>query len=197
MNYGYARVSSKEQNLDRQFLALKEAGCETIYADKESGKDFERPEWQKLKEKLKPGDCLIVESLDRLGRDYSMLKNVWNGLCAENIKIKILDLPALDTDDELLSKVIADLMLTLLSYVAETERKFIKKRQREGIDAALLRGVKFGRPAITFSFEEIETYAAVKAGKMKARDAAERLDIPLSTVRGRIKKYTMIKKSAI
>ena len=155
--YGYARVSSKEQNEERQIKALLENGVEErfIFVDKQSGKDFNREQYQVLKNALRENDILVIKSIDRLGRNYDMILNEWQDI-TKNIKadIKVLDMAILDTskNKELLGSVISDIVLTLLSYVAEQERTFIRQRQREGIDIALKNGTKtgrnFGRPKI-------------------------------------------------
>lgn len=158
MNYCYARVSTKEQHLERQIVQFKPYEPYLLFTDKESGKDFERPNYKKMRKKLKEGDNLIVLSLDRLGRSYDLIKQEWQYLTNKGVKIKIIDMPIIDTtNDDLTSKLISDIVIQLLSYVAETERTFIKKRQKEGIEQAKARGVKFGRPKIKMprNFKEI------------------------------------------
>lgn len=149
--YGYIRVSSHDQNEDRQRIAMKEAAVLTknIYMDKQSGKDFNRPSYQKLLRKLREGDVLYILSIDRLGRNYEEIQNQWRILTKEKkIDIVVIDMPLLDTRREknLLGTFISDMVLQLLSFVAQNERENIRKRQAEGIAAAKLRGVKFGRP---------------------------------------------------
>lgn len=140
--YGYARVSSREQNLDRQLDALQAFGVkdEAIYADKASGKDFERPAWRRLMGELRPGDVLVVKSIDRLGRDYAEILDVWRDVTkARGVAIVVLDMPVLDTRKEcdgITGVLIADIVLQLLSYVAQIERENIRQRQAEGIAAA-------------------------------------------------------------
>lgn len=151
--YGYIRVSSRDQNEDRQRIALRERGVEDgfIYTDKVSGKDFDRPQYKKLVKKLKPGDLLMIQSIDRLGRNYEEVQNQWRVLTKEKeVDISVLDMPLLDTRQgkDLMGTFIADLVLQILSFVAQNEREFIRKRQAEGIAAAKARGVKFGRPLI-------------------------------------------------
>lgn len=152
--YGYGRISDKSQNESRQILAFKSLGLKDshIYIDKKSGKDFNREQYQKLKSKLKENDLVIIKSIDRLGRNYNMILDEWRDI-TKNIKadIRVLDMPMLDTskNKELLGSVISDIVLTLLSYVSEQERTFIKQRQREGIQAAKIKGVKFGRKVKT------------------------------------------------
>lgn len=163
MNYGYARVSTTNQNLDRQLDELSKKGIEEkyIYTDKESGKDFNRTNYRKLCRKLKPGDVLFIKSIDRLGRNYNMVLDEWRYLTKErSIDIVVIDMPLLDTRIEgknLVGKFIADVVLQVLSFVAENERETMKQRQAEGIRMAKLRGVKFGRPAISTpkNFDEI------------------------------------------
>lgn len=150
MNYGYARVSSKEQNEHRQAIALTEFGIveKYIYVDKQSGRDFERPQYRRLVRKLKDGDTLVVKSIDRLGRNYGEILEQWRIITKEKAAaIVVLDMPLLDTrkSRDLTGTLIADIVLQLLSYVAQTEREFIRQRQAEGIAAAKLRGVQFGR----------------------------------------------------
>ena len=150
--YGYARVSTKEQCEDRQILALTRFSVkkENLYLDKLSGKDFNRPQYKKLMRKLRPGDTLAIPSIDRLGRDYEEIQNQWRIITKEkHADIVVLDMPLLDTrksGKDLTGTFIADLVLQILSYVAQTEREKIRQRQKEGITAAQLRGVRFGRP---------------------------------------------------
>lgn len=149
--YGYIRVSSTDQNDDRQKIALSECNIpqNNIYTDKQSGKDFERPQYKKLIKKLKQGDLLYILSIDRLGRNYEEIQNQWRILTKDiGIDICVLDMPLLDTRNgkDLMGTFIADLVLQILSFVAQNERENIKKRQAEGIAAARLKGVKFGRP---------------------------------------------------
>lgn len=149
--YGYVRVSSIDQNEDRQMIVLSEAGVlkKNIYMDKMSGKDFDRPQYQKLLKKLKPGDLLYILSIDRLGRNYEEIQKQWRIITKEkNVDICVIDMPLLDTRQgkDLMGTFIADLVLQILSFVAQSERENIKKRQAEGIAAAKAKGVRFGRP---------------------------------------------------
>ena len=149
--YGYVRVSSFDQNEERQMVALREVNVteNNIYADKQSGKDFERPNYKRLVKKLKKGDLLYILSIDRLGRNYEEIQNQWRILTKEiGIDICVIDMPLLDTRNgkDLMGTFIADLVLQILSFVAQSERENIKKRQAQGIAAAKLKGVKFGRP---------------------------------------------------
>lgn len=161
--YAYVRVSSKDQNIDRQILALEELVSDkrNIFIDKQSGKNFERPKYKKLIKKLKPGDVLYVKSIDRLGRNYKDIQEEWRILTKEkNVDIVVLDMELLDTrkSKDLLGTLISDLVLQLLSFVAENERINIKQRQAEGIIAAKKRGVRFGRPSKELPDEEFELY---------------------------------------
>ncbi|WP_294153319.1 recombinase family protein [uncultured Selenomonas sp.] len=180
--YGYIRVSTKEQCIDRQMQAMREAGVaeKDVYIDRQSGKDFSRPAYQRLRRRLSAGDTLIVKSIDRLGRNYAAVVEEWRYLTQEKGgAIVVLDLPILDTrrSCDLTGRLIADIVLALLSYVAQTEREFCRQRQREGIAAAKARGVRFGRPPK----ERPEAYEALREawarGDVSAREAARRLGI--------------------
>ena len=149
--YGYVRVSSNDQNEDRQMLALKEKGVDpsNIYVDKQSGKDFNRPQYKRLLRKLKSGDLLYLLSIDRLGRNYVEIQNQWRILTKEmGVDICVIDMPILDTRQgkDLMGTFVADLVLQVLSFVAQSERENIRKRQEQGIAAAKARGVHMGRP---------------------------------------------------
>ena len=154
MKYGYVRVSTKEQNIDRQIDEMYKNGLadKQIFIDKQSGKDFERDEYQKLKKKLKSGDLLIIKSIDRIGRNYDMIIEEWRTLVNDmNVDIQVLDMPLLDTRTEgknLVGKFISDIVLQILSFVAENERENIKKRQAEGIRIAKEKGKHLGRPKL-------------------------------------------------
>jgi len=178
MIYGYIRVSTREQNEDRQLIALKEAGVpeKNIITDKQSGRDFDRPGYRRLCRKVKNGDTLFIKSIDRLGRDYSEILEQWRYLTKEKrIAIVVLDMPLLDTrkDKDLTGELIADIVLQLLSYVAQTERELIHQRQAEGIAAAKQRGVQFGRKPLPTpeGFEPV--YLRWKRGELSARQAAK------------------------
>lgn len=184
--YGYARVSSADQNEVRQLAALTEAGVANrqLYVDKVSGKDFDRPEYVRLIKKLREGDLLMIQSIDRLGRNYEEIQNQWRILTKEKkINICVLDMPLLDTrySRDLMGTFIADIVLQILSYVAETERLSIKKRQAEGIAAAKTRGVRFGRPVRPLP----ENFDAVceewRCRKLTINQAAEACNMPPST----------------
>ena len=180
--YGYIRVSSKDQNEDRQRLALGEFGISerSIIIDKQSGKDFDRPGYQRLLKRLKPGDTLVIKSIDRLGRNYDEILEQWRVITKEKrAAIVVLDMPLLDTRQgrDLTGTLIADIVLQLLSYVAQTEREFIRQRQREGIEAARARGVQFGQRPKARPSAFNETYEEWLAGKLSARSAAKQLDV--------------------
>ena len=161
--YGYVRVSTKDQNEDRQRIALAEFPVpeKNIFMDKLSGKDFNRPQYRRLMRKLRSGDCLVVKDIDRLGRNYEEILEQWRIITKEKgVDIVVLDMPLLDTRHtgrDLTGTFVADLVLQILSYVAQTERENIKQRQKEGIAAARLRGVQFGRPRkpLPENFEQI------------------------------------------
>ncbi len=180
--YAYIRVSSKEQNEERQRSAMREYGvpAENIILDKQSGKDFERQGYKKLLKKLRPGDTLIIKSIDRLGRNYHEILEQWRILTKEKrAAIVVLDMPLLDTQQnrDLTGVLIADIVLQLLSYVAETERKFIRQRQAEGIAAARARGCNLGRRPKERPQEFEAVKAAWKNGEISARCAARYLKI--------------------
>ena len=182
MEYGYARVSTKEQNEERQLIALRGFGVEdvNIFVDKQSGKDFERCGYKRMLRRLKKDDTLVIQSIDRLGRSYTEILEQWRIITKEKqCGIVVLDMPLLDTrkSRDLTGTLIADIVLQLLSYVAETERAFIRKRQAEGIAAAKQRGVRFGRRPM----ERPQGYEATKAlwrrGEISAREAGRRLGV--------------------
>ena len=183
---GYMRVSSRDQNEDRQRIALLEVGVpeENIYMDKLSGKNFDRPQYKKLLRKLNENTVLFVKSIDRLGRNYMDLNEQWRIITKEKgADIVVLDMPLLDTRREknLLGTFISDIVLALLSYVAENERINIKQRQAEGIAAAKAKGVKFGRPPKPLPDNFYEVHARWRAGKMTVSEAAQECGIPKST----------------
>jgi len=184
--YGYVRVSSKEQNEDRQIHALLDNGVEDrfIFVDKQSGKDFCRNQYQILKNALRENDLLVVKSIDRLGRNYNMIIDEWRDI-TKNIKadIRVLDMSILDTskNKELLGTVITDIVLGLLSYIAEQERTFINQRQREGIDIALSKGVKFGRPKIEKPHNFDDVVFRWKNKEIKTKEAMELLNLKPNT----------------
>ena len=186
MEYGYARVSTKEQNEERQLIALTAFGvaADAIFVDKQSGKNFERMQYRKLIRKLKDGDTLVVKSIDRLGRNYEEILEQWRIITKEKrAAIVVLDMPLLDTrqNRDLTGTLIADIVLQLLSYVAQTEREFIRQRQAEGIAAAKARGVRFGRQPM----QRPENFPFVRqqweGGEISARQAAEQIKITHKT----------------
>ena len=186
MTYGYARVSTTGQNLARQMDGLHAAGITDaqIFADKMSGKDFERPEWQSLIRKAKAGDLIVVTSLDRFGRNYDEMRETWHDLVKRRgVNIKVLDMPILDTTQSggLTREFIGDLVLSVLSYVAAQERENIRKRQAEGIAAAKARGVRFGRPAVLTASQEAEIEHELRHGA-SMRDVAERFGCSRTSV---------------
>lgn len=180
MTYGYIRVSTRDQNEDRQIIALKKAGVpeKNIILDKKSGKDFDRPGYRRLCKKVKPGDTLFIKSIDRLGRNYNEILEQWRYLTKDKkIAIVVLDMPLLDTRKgrDLTGELIADIVLQLLSYVAQTERDFIRQRQAEGIAAAKARGVHFGRKPMDKPKEYEDIYLRWKRKDISARHAAKLL----------------------
>ena len=192
--YGYVRVSTKEQNEDRQLIALHDVGVmqKNIYMDKQSGKDFNRPQYKKLLKKLKPGDLLYIKSIDRLGRNYEEIQNQWRIITKEkNADIYVIDMPLLDTrrGKDLLGTFISDLVLQLLSFVAENERTNIKQRQAEGIAAAKAMGIRFGRPPKPLPDNFHEAYQRWKQGEITGTAAAKECGMPLSTFRYRAEIY--------
>lgn len=197
--FGYLRVSTREQNMDRQKIALMAAGIpqERIYMDRQSGKDFERPQYKKLLKKLEQGSVLYVKSIDRLGRNYSDLTEQWRIITKEKgADIVVLDMPLLDTrrNKNLLGTFISDIVLALLSYVAENERDNIRIRQAEGIAAARMRGVHFGRPRRPLPDNFASAYQAWKTGQINATKAAAECGIPRSTFLYRAQDYEGEKK---
>ena len=180
--YGYVRVSTKDQNLDRQLLAMREFGVDVkrIYQDKQSGKDFDRPAYLRLLKRIKPGDTLVIKSIDRLGRNYDEILEQWRIITKEKqTAIVVLDMPLLDTRQgrDLTGTLIADIVLQLLSYVAQTEREFIRKRQAEGIAAAKARGEHLGRRPKEKPDDYPAIYSLWKEGDISARHAAMRLGV--------------------
>lgn len=184
--YGYVRVSTKEQNEDRQLIAMEEneVFSNNIYVDKQSGKDFDRPMYRKLVKRMRKDDILYIKSIDRLGRNYEEIIEQWRMLTKEKkIDIVVIDMPLLDTrrGKDLMGAFLSDIVLALLSYVADNERCNIRQRQHEGIVAARIRGVKFGRPvkSIPENFKEIVQMWCQK--EISAKQAADMSQIPLST----------------
>lgn len=184
--YGYARVSTKEQKEDRQLLALSEMRLpeRNIYVDKQSGKDFERPMYKRLLKRLKEDDVLYIKSIDRLGRNYEEILEQWRVLTREKkVDIVVLDMPLLDTrrGKDLMGTFLSDIVLQVLSFVAENERKNIRERQKEGIEAARLRGVKFGRPSKPLPENFGQMSRKWMAGEISGRMAADLCGMPLTS----------------
>ena len=184
--YGYVRVSTRDQNEDRQMIAMQDWGVPNnhIYVDKQSGKDFDRPAYKRLLHKLKSDDTLVIKSIDRLGRNYSEIIEQWRLITKEKqAAIVVLDMPLLDTrnDKDLMGTVISEMMLQLLSYVAQTEREFIHQRQAEGIAAAKARGIKFGRVPMIRPINFDSLRKSWLQGNISARTAARQLHISHST----------------
>ena len=191
--YGYVRVSSLDQNEDRQLLALARVNIprKNIYIDKQSGKDFNRPRYRQLVKKLRPGDLLYVLSIDRLGRNYEEIQNEWRILTKElGIDICVIDMPLLDTRQgkDLMGTFIADLVLQILSFVAQSERENIRKRQAEGIAAAKQRGVQFGRPPIPLPENFGAVHSAWRDKKMTLQQAAKACEMPVGTFYAKARK---------
>ena len=197
--YGYIRVSSTDQNEDRQMIALSEVGVpkKNIFMDKMSGKDFERPQYQKLLKKLKPGDLLYVLSIDRLGRNYEEIQKQWRIITKEkNVDVSVIDMPLLDTRQgkDLMGTFIADLVLQILSFVAQSERENIKKRQAEGIAAAKAKGVRFGRPEknVPDNFESLIKQWEQK--KLPTSEALKQCNMSEATFYRRLREYRLVHK---
>ena len=184
--YGYVRVSARDQNEARQMIAMKEAGVEVghIYIDRQSGKDFNRPQYQKMLKRLRKGDTLVVKSIDRLGRNYKEILEQWRVITKEKgVYVVVLDMPLLDTRQgkDLIGTLIADIVLQLLSYVAQTEREYIRQRQAEGIAAAKARGVRFGAKPKEQPGEYPELLNMWRRGEISAREASRRMHVAHST----------------
>ena len=185
--YGYIRVSSKDQNLDRQVSAMREEGIlpSRLYMDRQSGKDFNRPAYGRLVKRLRVGDLLVVKSIDRLGRNYDEVIEQWRFLTKERgVDIRVLDMPLLDTTHakDLLGTFIADLTLQVLSYCAHAERDNTRQRQREGIVSAKARGVRFGRPKKELPEDFDELYVAWRRGELTGDELAQRCDMAVGVL---------------
>ena len=192
--YGYIRVSTREQNEDRQLIALHELSIpeKNIYMDKQSGKDFDRPQYKKLARRMKKDDLLYIKSIDRLGRNYGEILEQWRVLTKEKgIDIVVLDMPLLDTrrGKDLMGTFLSDIVLQVLSFVAENERVNIRQRQAEGIAAAKARGVRFGRPPRPLPESFPAAYRRWKAKKITGTAAAKECGMALSTFRYRAAIY--------
>ena len=183
--YGYARVSTQDQKLNRQLDALRDYGVECLYTDKLSGKDFNRPGYKKLMRRLREGDLLVIPSIDRLGRNYDEVLEEWRRITkVKRADVVVLDMPLLDTRGSSIQGItgvfISDLVLQLLSYVAQLEREHIRERQRQGIDAALARGVRFGRPPHPRPEGYSEVAQMVREGEISQRGGAAQLEVSVS-----------------
>ena len=192
--FGYVRVSTKDQKEDRQLIAMHGLSIpeKNLYIDKQSGKDFDRPQYKKLVRRLKKDDLLYIKSIDRLGRNYEEIQNQWRVLTKEKgVDIVVLDMPLLDTrrGKDLVGTFLSDIVLQVLSFVAENERTNIRQRQAEGIAAAKARGVRFGRPPAPLPENFHSAYQCWKAGKITGTAAAKECGMPLSTFRYRAKIY--------
>ena len=199
MEYGYIRVSSTDQHEDRQMLAICEKGIskKRIYIDKQSGKDFDRPNYKRLVRRLGPGDLLYILSIDRLGRNYKEIQEQWRILTKEKgVDICVLDMPLLDTRQgkDLMGTFIADLVLQILSFVAQSERENIKKRQAEGIAAAKARGVKFGRPEIKTPVDFGNIVQQWEKKQISFREVLKQCSMSEATFYRRLRGYRTIKK---
>ena len=198
--FGYVRVSSVEQNEDRQLIALESVGVakRNIFIDKQSGKNFERPRYKRLVKKLKPGDLLYIQSIDRLGRNYIEIQEQWRFLTKDKgVDIVVLDMPLLDTRSgkDLLGTFIADLVLQILSFVAQTEREHIRERQAQGIAAAKDRGVKFGRPAKELPPNFYSVLEKWQRQELSGREAARECNMPATTFLKKAKQCLKVNKS--
>ena len=195
--YGYIRVSSTDQNENRQLDAIHEVGVpeKNIYLDKQSGKDFDRPQYKKLVKKLKPGDLLYILSIDRLGRNYEEIQKQWRLLTKRFcVDICVIDMPLLDTRNgkDLMGTFIADLVLQILSFVAQTERENIRKRQAEGIAAAKARGVSFGRPAVASPDDFARIIKKWEDKQIPIAEVLEHCQMSESTFFRRLREYRLL-----
>lgn len=199
--YGYVRVSTREQNEDRQLLALQEMQIpkKNIFMDKQSGRDFNRPMYQQMVKKMRPDDLLYVKSIDRLGRNYEEILEEWRILTKEKrIDIVILDMPFLDTrrGKDLMGTFLSDIVLQVLSFVAENERKNIRQRQREGIEAARLRGVQFGRPPKPMPDDFEQIYHRWMLKEINGKEAADLCNIAMATFYRKVKEMELARRES-
>ncbi len=197
MTYGYARVSSLEQNEERQLIALKKAGVrrKTLYVDKQSGKDFQRPQYQRMLQRLKKDDLLCVKSIDRLGRNYGEILGQWRLLTKEKgVDILVLDMPLLDTRNgkDLMGTFLSDIVLQVLSFVAENERESIRQRQSEGIEAAKERGVQFGRPVVPAPEDFPAIISEWESGQLPFAEALAQTGLSRGTFYRRLREYRTV-----
>lgn len=200
--YAYVRVSSLEQNEDRQLIEIKKMGVrdENIFIDKQSGKDFDRPMYKMLKAKLRESDVLYILSIDRLGRNYEEIQNQWRVLTKElKVDICVLDMPLLDTrrEKDLLGTFVADLVLQILSFTSENERNAIRERQRQGIAAAKARGIKFGRPGKKVPDDFGDLVKKWEKGALSADELSKRCNISMSTFYRRVREYRLKEKNEL
>lgn len=197
--YGYVRVSSKDQNEERQMMAMRQTGVQraNIFMDKQSGRSFERPQYLKMKELLKEGDLVYILSIDRLGRNYEEIQNQWR-ILTKDVKadICVIDMPLLDTRNgkDLMGTFIADLVLQILSFVAENERTNIRKRQEQGIAAAKANGVRFGRPETPVPDNFGEIVKQWEKGKLKFAEAIQECGMSQATFYRRLREYRVQKE---
>ena len=197
--YGYIRVSTKEQNEDRQRISMEEAGVpeRNVYMDKQSGKDFNRPQYRKLLRKLKKDDLLYIKSIDRLGRNYEEILQQWRYLTKDKgIDIVVLDMPLMDTrrGKNLMGTFLSDIVLQVLSFVAENERTNIRQRQAEGIAAAKARGVRFGRPEKEIPADFGEIVAAWERKQLPISEVLTRCDMSEATFYRRLREYRLLRR---
>ena len=195
--FGYCRVSTTDQNEDRQVEAMLDLGINErdVFVDKCSGKDFERPQYQALKLQLREGDVLIIKSIDRLGRNYKQICEEWREITRDiKAHIKVIDMPILDTTrtDGLIGEVISDIVLQLLGYVAEQERAFIRQRQAEGIKIAKAKGKRFGKPPIKYPENWAEIYKIWKSGAITARKAMQMMNLKPTSFYKLAKNYVAV-----
>ena len=197
--YGYVRVSSLDQNEERQLIEMKNLGIseERIYKDKQSGKDFDRPNYKRLVRKLKKGDLLYILSIDRLGRNYEEIQSQWRYLTRDKeVDIAVIDMPLLDTrrGKDLMGTFLADIVLQILSFVAQNERENIRKRQAQGIAAAKANGMKFGRPTLDMPKDFNSIVEKWESGVIRISEAAERCGMSEATFYRRLREYRAMKE---
>ena len=197
--YGYVRVSSLDQNEERQLIEMKKLGIpeERIYKDKQSGKDFDRPNYKRLVRKLKKGDLLYILSIDRLGRNYEEIQSQWRYLTRDKeVDIAVIDMPLLDTrrGKDLMGTFLADIVLQILSFVAQNERENIRKRQAQGIAAAKANGMKFGRPTLDIPKDFNLIVEKWENGVIRISEAAERCGMSEATFYRRLREYRAMKE---
>lgn len=192
--YGYVRVSSRDQSEGRQMIALQELSIpeKNIFLDKQSGKDFERPAYKRMVRRIRKDDLIYIKSIDRLGRNYEEIQNQWRILTKDKgADICVIDMPLLDTrrGKDLVGTFLSDIVLQVLSFVAENERTNIRQRQAEGIAAAKARGVKFGRPELPYPENFMEIYRDWRGKRITLRQAAEACEMPVGTFYGKARKF--------